>query len=116
MRWLSRIIAHIIVNIVALLAAATYVHGFILSNDFTTLLEIAAVFTLLNLLIKPVLNLIFGPVIVLTLGAGFVIVNAIILAILDFLSKNLTIESIPSLLFATLLIGIINAVTSIGLK
>ncbi|MCR4328820.1 MAG: phage holin family protein [Patescibacteria group bacterium] len=116
MRWISRGVAHIIVNIVAILAASTYIHGFFLTGDFTSLVEIAAILTLLNILIRPILNLLFGPIIVITLGIGFIVVNTIILTLLDMLSKNLTIESVPSLVYATLLIGVINTVTSIGLK
>ncbi len=116
MRWLSHIVTLVIVNMIALFAAATYIPGFLLTTDFITLLEVAAVLTLLTVLVQPVLKLIFGPIIVLTLGLGIIIVHALVLIILDSLSKSLTIETVPALIYATLLIGIINTVASAAFK
>ncbi|MBI2888428.1 MAG: phage holin family protein [Candidatus Liptonbacteria bacterium] len=116
MKWLSHIVALIIVNMIALFAAATYIPGFRLTTDFVTLLEVAAILTLLTVLVQPVLKLIFGPIIVLTLGLGIIIVHALVLVILDSLSKSLTIENVEALVYATLLIGIMNAIASAAFK
>lgn len=116
MRWLAHLITLAIVNVFALLVAANYINGFILGGGFKELITLALIFTLLNVLLKPVLTLLFGPVIVLTLGLGLLIVNALLLFILDTLSKNLTIQTILALLYATLLIGIINWVAHLGLN
>lgn len=116
MRFLSHLLALVIVNIVALFAAATYIPGLLLTTDFVTLLEVGAILTLLTILVQPVLKLIFGPIIVLTLGLGIIIVHALVLVILDSLSKSLTIETVPALIYATLLIGIVNAIASAAFK
>jgi putative membrane protein len=116
MRWLSHLLALVIVNMIALFAAATYIPNFVLRTDFFTLLKVAAVLTLLTLLVQPVLKLIFGPVIVLTLGLGIIIVQALVLYILDILMETLTIQTIPALLYATLLIGIINSIASAAFR
>ena len=116
MRWLAHLITLAIVNVFALLVAANYIGGFILEGGFKELTILALIFTLLNILLKPALTLLFGPVIVLTLGFGLLIVNALLLFILDTLSKNLTIQTIPALLYSTLLIGVINWVTYMGLR
>ncbi len=70
----------------------------------------AAILTLLNFILKPILTLVLGPVIILTLGLGLILVNARILKILDLFLNNLTIETIPALLYATILIGVVNFV------
>lgn len=110
MKWLAKIIVAIIANAVGLWAANAYIPGFVIAGGIKELLVLSFVLTALNFLIKPILKLIFGPVIVLTLGAGLIVVNALILYILDILSKNLTIETIPALIYSTILIGIINFV------
>ena len=63
-----------------------------------------------------------GPVIILTLGLGVIIVNAIILFILpiiadhiDFLHGSITIQTIPALFFATLVVSIINFIIHLAL-
>jgi putative membrane protein len=116
MRWLSHIVALVVINMIALFAAATYIPGFRLATDFVTLLEVAAILTLLTLLVQPILKLLFGPIIVLTLGLGIIIVHALVLVLLDTLSKNLTIETVPALVYATLLIGIINSIASAAFR
>lgn len=108
MKLIAKIIVAIIANAIALYAAANYIPGFTLMGNVQQVAGMAAVLTLLNFILKPILTLILGPVIILTLGLGLVLVNAIMLYILDIVSKNLTIETIPALLYATILIGVVN--------
>lgn len=103
-----KILIAIAVNALALWAAMIYVPGFVISGDITTYLELAVIFMALNLIVKPILRLFFGPFIILTLGLGLFVINAVILKILDILSASLTIETIPALLWATLVIGFAN--------
>jgi len=110
MRWLARIIVAILLNALGLWVAMYYIVGFRLSGDLRELVIIAAILTGLNFILKPILRLILGPIIVLTLGLGIFLVNAIVLYLLDRIVKNLTIETIPALLYATLLFSIINLV------
>lgn len=110
MKWLAKIIVAIIANALGLWVANAYIPGFVIAGGLQELLVLSFVLAVLNFLLKPILKLIFGPVIVLTLGVGLIIVNAIVLYILDVLSKNLTIETIPALIYGTILLGIINFV------
>ncbi|MBM3256810.1 MAG: phage holin family protein [Candidatus Liptonbacteria bacterium] len=116
MRWIAHLLVLAIVNFFALFVAASYISGFTVNGGVREVLLIALLLTLLNVLLKPVLTLLFGPVIVLTLGIGLILVNALVLFILDTLSKNLTIDSVLALLYGTLLIGIINWIAHLGLK
>lgn len=110
MRLLAKIVLAVVVNMLALLAAEYFVPGFILSGDLKTLLVLAAVLTVLNYVLKPVLKLLLGPVIILTLGLGTILVNALILKILDFSSQALTIQGLVALLLATVLVSLVNFV------
>ncbi len=116
MKLIAKIIVAILANGIALLAAAAYIPGFKLEGDLKQIVGIALILTLLNFLLKPILKLVLGPVIVLTLGLGLILVNALILYILDIISKNLTIETIPALVYATILVGVVNFVFHLATK
>lgn len=121
MHWFRALII-IVGNAFALWLANRYIPGFVLSASLWQLLFIALVLTLLNFFLKPVLTLILGPVIVITLGLGVIVVNAIILYLLtvlanhlDLLHGSITIQTIPALIFATLIVSAINFVIHIAL-
>ena len=116
MKWLAKIIVAVIANAVALLSAAAYIPGFRLEGDLKQVAGIALILTILNFILKPILKLVLGPIIILTLGLGLIIVNALILYVLDIISKNLTIETIPALVYATILVGVVNFVFHLATK
>jgi len=110
MRLLAKIILAIIVNAVALAAAAYFIPDVILTTNVREVTIIAVALTALNFLVKPVLKFLLGPIIILTLGLGLIVVNAVILYILDFLFDALTIHTILGLFWATILVSIFNIV------
>jgi putative membrane protein len=116
MKWLAKIVVAVAANAVALWAATSYIPGFTLTGGFSEFVRVALILTALNFVLKPILKLILGPVIVLTLGIGLIIVNSLILYILDFLSKNLTIETIPALVYSAILIGFVNFIFHLATK
>lgn len=110
MKLIPRLIFSLLSNLTALLAAAYFVKGFEITVGFNELLTVAAVFTLINFFIKPVLKLIFSPIIFVTLGLGIIFVNAVVLYLLDFFSDYIKIVGILPLLYATLIIGAVNLI------
>jgi putative membrane protein len=54
--------------------------------------------------------LLLGPIIIITLGLGAILVNAVILKVLDFLSPALSIQGLLALLYATIIVSVINLV------
>jgi putative membrane protein len=122
MHWLARIIFVILGNALALWLVNQYVPGFILTATLAQLAIIAMVLALLNFIFKPLLTLVLGPIIILTLGLGVIIVNAIILYFLpivdnhiDFLRGSITIQTIPALLFATLIVSAVNFIIHLAI-
>jgi putative membrane protein len=122
MHWLFKLIFIVAGNAFALWVANKYVPGFVLSAPIFGLVMLGLVLAILNFLLKPILTLALGPIIIITLGLGLIIVNAIILWLaaylsrlpqLDFIHGSITIQTIPALLFATLIISIINFVIHI---
>jgi len=123
MRWLLKIIIIIAGNAFGLWLVNHYISGFVLNATLVQLVLIALILAVLNAVLKPILTLIFGPIIILTLGLGIIVVNAAILLILQFLGNNLdilrgslSIQSIPALIYATLILSAINFVIHLVTK
>ena len=116
MRLLSRFILMVIANSLALLVSGYFLTGFILNTDPKNILVLSAVLSLINLLLKPVVKLILSPFIILTLGLLIFIINAATLYLLDFLSPDLTINTISDLLLPTLIFSALNFIISRSAK
>ncbi|MBU6500394.1 MAG: phage holin family protein [Patescibacteria group bacterium] len=114
MKFLAKIFLVIAANAGAIWAAATYVPGFHFSGSTIELLELALILMALNLILKPIVKLLLGPIIVLTLGIGLIVVNALMLYILDIFSKSITIETIPALVYGTLIVSVINFIVHLA--
>lgn len=95
-------------NAVALLFAARWIPGVTLAGTPYEILLVAFLLTALNYTLKPILKLLFGPLVLITFGLALVLVNAVILAFLDFITPTLMIEGISALLLATLGISLVN--------
>lgn len=114
MRLIARIIIAVVVNALGLLAAATFIPGFHLTATLQELLILAAIFTALYLILRPIVKMILGPFLVLTLGLGLIVVNAIMLYLLDFIAQkfmmtqNLSINGLVPLFEASLFISVLN--------
>lgn len=109
-----RLIFYFLANLLALLVLSHYVNGFIIiSNEFVNLITLAIIFTILNTYIRPIIKFILTPLVIVTFGLFSLIINAGILIILDFLSKNITINGLMPLAYSAVLIALINMSISI---
>jgi putative membrane protein len=117
MHWLFKLALGIAGNAFALWLADRWVPGFALTAPILGLILIATTFTVLNFILKPILTLALGPIIILTLGLGAIAVNAFILWFaaylsrlpqLDFIHGSITIQNIPALILATLIVSAVN--------
>ena len=122
MHWLARLVIIVGGNALALWLANRFVPGFVLGGNVIVIILVALILALLNFFLKPLLTLILGPIIVLTLGLGVIIVNAIILWLLwlitaniDFLHGSIIIQDIPALLFATLIVSVVNFIIHLAI-
>lgn len=79
---IARIVIIFIINLIGLALAAYFVKGFSLSSDPVAYLKVAAIFTILNLFIRPILKLLLSPLVLITFGLGILVVNALVLYIL----------------------------------
>lgn len=116
MRFLARLILFFFSNLIALLAAFYFVEGFKIGPGFSDFLLVAGVFTLINVFIRPILKLILSPIIIITFGLGIFLVNVLTLYLLDFLLVNVSIAGLKPLVYATLIISLVNIVIGISAK
>jgi putative membrane protein len=116
MKLIGGLIFIVFSNAIALLAAAEFILGFTFTGGFIDLVIAAGVLTLANTLLRPILKLFFGPLIVLTFGFFAIAINAVILYILDILIDPLIIDGYIPLLWATLIIALVNFLINLSAK
>lgn len=106
----------VVVNALAFFALGSYVKNIYVATDIKDLLLLSAIFTVLYFILRPIVKMFLGPLIVLTLGLGLLVVNAIMLVLVDFLSPALRIDGVESLLIATVAISALNFLLHISEK
>ncbi len=112
MRFVSHLIFLFITNLVAIFLCQYFVLGFKITGDYIEIFKITACLTIINLILKPVLKFILSPIIVLTFGLFTFVINALILLALDIIFQSLSIVGIRDLIYATIVIGLINFVVN----
>ncbi|MCX6788291.1 MAG: phage holin family protein [bacterium] len=111
MKLLGKFIFNTFSNVVALWVAAYFVSGFLFqTNNIVAVLTTAAILTLINAFIKPILSFFSIPLILLTLGLFSLVVNAATLYILDIFSEALTIQGTLPLVYGTLIVTFVTMV------
>ena len=93
-----------------ILAIVTALLSNVTVRDFWGLLEAAAVFGVLNTLLKPLLRFITLPLALLTLGIAWFFVSMLMLVITDAIVPGFHISGFWTLVGATLIIWIVNLV------
>lgn len=105
---MRRFLFTIAVNAVALWVASKLISGFTLEKGFWKILLVAAIFGLVNAVIRPVAKLLSLPLIILSLGLFTLIVNAVMLVLTDWLTASLDIEGFGSAVLAALVITLVS--------
>lgn len=105
---IRRILIRIGINAVALWAAAGIIDGITLEHDFWKVLLVAAIFGIVNAVLKPLLIVLSIPFIVVTLGIALVVVNAVMLIITDALTDSLDVDTFGSALLGALVISVVS--------
>lgn len=90
--------------------AATWLVGPIEADTTLTLLLVALVLTLLNLIVKPVLVIFTLPFVIFTLGLGILLINGILLYLAGQLVPGFTVPGFGAAFLGALVISLINLV------
>ncbi len=109
---MTKLVIRLVINAVALWAAASFIGGIHLSEDIVSVAIVAAVFGIINAFIKPIVKLFSFPFIILTLGIFTIIINAAMLLLTDYFTQSLHVESFMSAIFGSIVISIVSIVLS----
>ncbi len=110
---MQNLIIRLFVNAVALWVAAQLVGGIDLPGEFWPVLLVAAVFGIVNALIRPVLILLSLPFLILTLGLFTLVINALMLMLTAALIAPLSVASFWSALLGSILISLVSFLFSV---
>ena len=103
-------------NSLALYVAYYFVPGFVINGSWKEYLLAGSFLGLLNLVVKPVLKLISMPIIILTLGLFTLVINGLLLWTVDYIFDFVSIRDITALLYAVVIITIVNLFISATAK
>ncbi|MDP3770174.1 MAG: phage holin family protein [Candidatus Sungbacteria bacterium] len=110
MKFLSKLLAKIVLNALAFYIAATYVtKGFTLSGGIEGLMIAAAVLALLHTFIRPLLKIVTAPLVWITFGLFNIVINGSILWIADRYLTQISFGDFYSLIVTALIITVANA-------
>jgi putative membrane protein len=96
-------------NAIALYAAVAFVGDATLAG-WTSLLIAAAVFGVVNTLVKPVVKLLALPVIILTVGIALFFINVLMLWITDEIVGGIHFDGFGALVGASVVVWLVNMV------
>jgi putative membrane protein len=114
-----RLLLRILINAAALWVAVRIVPGVSFHGSLTTLLGVALVFGVLNVIVKPILMLFSLPALILTLGLFTFVVNGVLLWLTSVASRSLglgfRVSSPSSAIIGAIVVSIVSLVLSMFL-
>jgi putative membrane protein len=113
------LVLHWLLNAAALWAAAWLLPGLDFSGTLVDLLLVAAVFGIVNSLLKPILTVLTCPLIVVTLGLFTLVINALMLLVTGWLSTRwdlgFTVSGFWAAFWGGLVVGLVSLILSMAL-
>jgi putative membrane protein len=95
-------------NAVALYVAAALLTGIAYGDSGWTLVVAAAVFTLVNMWLRPVVRLLSLPFIILTLGLFLFVVNVLMLYVTDWLVPDFEVRTLGAGILGSIVVSVVN--------
>lgn len=113
----KRFVLRLSINIIAILVAVTVVHGIHLDGPWWGLAVVAAIFGLINTLVRPLLTLLTLPFVIFTLGLFLLIINATVLYLTSALANAVGIQFVIDgwgwAILGALVINVVSGILSI---
>ena len=103
-----RLLIRFACNAVALYVAAWAISGVTYGDQWWSLLIAAAVFTLVNMWLKPIVTILSLPFIILTLGLFLFLVNILMLYVTDWLVRDFEIRTFGAGALAAIIVSVVN--------
>jgi len=95
-------------NVVALFVATWILSGLSYGDQWWTLFIAAAVFTLANAWVKPVLAVLSIPFIIVTLGLFYFLINVLMLYLTDWIVPDFEISTFWWAVLAAIIVSLVN--------
>jgi putative membrane protein len=105
---LAYFVARLAGNLAALWVVSEIFTNITYDDDFWVLLLAAAVLTLANMIVKPIVAILAIPLIILTLGIAYFFVNVLMLAVTDWIVSDFEVEGFWTYVGATIVIWLVN--------
>jgi putative membrane protein len=106
----TRLLTKILINAAALWVADYLIAGFSVFGGIWGFLVAGLVLALLNMLVRPLVKLVALPLIILTLGLFRIVINGAMIWIAVHFFDLGAISGLMALVWATLIVGLVNAV------
>jgi putative membrane protein len=100
---------------VALFVAAWVLSGVSYGDQWWTLFIAAAVFTLVNALVKPVLAILSIPFIVVTLGLFYFLINVLMLYVTHWIVPDFDLRTFWWAVLAAIIVSVVNGLLNMAL-
>ena len=111
-----RLFWRLVANIIALWLATELISGVFVDGGLEGLIIAGRLLGLFNLIIRPILKLLATPIVFLTLGLFSLVINGLLVYAVDYLLDFVTIQSLGALIWATILITLINMIAGSATK
>ncbi|NLT07693.1 MAG: phage holin family protein [Solirubrobacterales bacterium] len=95
-------------NVVALFVATWILSGISYGDQWWTLLIAAAVFTVVNFWVKPVLAILSIPFIIVTLGLFYFLINVLMLYVTSWIVPDFQIDTFWWACLAAIIVSLVN--------
>jgi putative membrane protein len=112
---MKKLLVRWICNVIALFVAAWVLSGVSYGDQWWTLFIAAAVFTLVNAWVKPVLAVLSIPFIVVTLGLFYFLINVLMLYLTDWIVPDFEIRTFWWGVLAAIIVSIVNGLLNMFL-
>ena len=112
---MSKLLVRWVCNVIALFLAAWILSGISYGDQWWTLFIAAAVFTLVNAWVKPILTVLSIPFIVVTLGLFYFLINVFMLYLTDWVVPDFEIKTFWWAVLGAIIVSIINGLLNMFL-
>ena len=104
----SRLVVTWAFNVVALFVASWLLSGISYGDQWWTLLIAGVVFTIVNMIVKPILTILSIPFIVVTLGLFYFLINILMLYLTDWIVSDFEIDTFWWAVLGAIIVSIVN--------
>ena len=110
-----KFIIRLVINAIALWAAAQLIGGIQLTEAMGGILFVALIFGVVNAVVKPIITILSLPAVILTLGLFLLVINTLLLSLTAALSSNLAVDGFGSAFLGSIVISIVSWLLSMFL-